>query len=127
MDAPPALPAAAGGHELHGLDAAGGELFSVWFDMPEIADGDGSSVFAFALPADPGWAEALASVMLAGRGGSVTLDGDGDRPTTIVRDPRTGQIRAILRDRARARALAATLNAEVLFSRGIPDADAWRR
>ena len=109
------------------MDAVGGELFSLRFDMPEVADGDGSSVFAFALPADPGWAEALASVTLSGPGGSVALDGDGDRPTAIVRDPRTGEVRAILRDRARAQALAATLNAEVLLSRGIPDAEAWRR
>ena len=127
MDAPPALPADGGDHRLRGLDAAGGELFSLPFDMPEIADGDGSSAFAFALPADPGWAESLASVTLSGPGGSVTLDGDGDRPTAILRDPRTGEIRAILRDTARAQALAATLNADVLFSRGIPDADAWRR
>ncbi len=127
VDAPPTLPAGSGDHRLRGLDAAGGELFAVRFDMPEIADGDGRSSFAFALPADPGWADALASVTLSGPGGAFTLDGDSDRPTAILLDPRTGQVRAILRDQARAQALAATLNADILFSRGVPDADAWRR
>ena len=128
VDALPTLPAAsAGDHRLRGLDAAGAELFSLRFDMPEIADGGGESAFAFALPADPGWAEALASVTLSGPGGSAMLHGDSDQPMAILLDPRTGQVRAILRDRARAQALAATLNANVLFSRGIPDTDAWRR
>lgn len=128
MDAPVTIPDASGGdHQLRGLDAAGEELFSLRFDMPEIADGDGSSSFAFALPVDPGWAEALASVTLSGPGGSATLDGLTDRPTAIVLDLRTGQVRAILRDQARAQALAARLNSVVLFSRGIPDTDAWRR
>ena len=128
VDAPPTLPAARiGDHRLRGLDAAGRELFSLRFDMPETADGDGSSPFAFALPADPGWADALASVTLSGPGGAFTLDGDSDRPMAILLDPRTGQVRAILRDQARAQALAATLNADILFSRGVPDADAWRR
>jgi len=127
VDAPPALPANAGDHHLRGLDAAGGELFSLRFDMPEIADADGQSAFAFALPADPRWADALASVTLSGPGGSVTLDSNTDQPMTILQDTRTGQVRAILRDRARAQTLARTLNADILFSRGIPETNAWRR
>jgi len=127
VDAPPALPASGGDHQLRGLDAAGGELFSLRFDMPEIADADGQSAFAFALPADPRWADALASVTLSGPGGAVTLDSNTDQPMTILQDMRTGQIRAILRNRARAQAVAATLNADILFSRGIPAPDAWRR
>ncbi len=127
LDAPPALPADGGDHQLRGLDAAGGELFSVRFDMPEVADADGRSAFAFALPADPRWADALASVTLSGPGGSATLDRNTDEPMTILQDPRTGQIRAFLRDRARARTLATALNADVLFSRGIPGPDAWQR
>ncbi len=95
--------------------------------MPEVADADGQSAFAFALPADPGWADALASVTLSGPGGSVTLDSNTDDPMTILQDRRTGQVRAILRDQAGAQALAATLSVDVLFSSGIPEADAWRR
>ena len=125
---PLTLPAARiGDHRLRGLAAAGEELFALRFDMPETADGDGSSPFAFALPADPGWADALASVTLSGPGGSATLDGESDRPMAVLLDPRTGQVRAILRDQAGAQALAVTLNADALFSRGVPDAGAWRR
>ncbi len=53
---------------------------------------------------------------------------------TILRDPRNGQVRGILRDlpdptqAARDGAgNAAGQGLEVLFSRGIPDAAAWRR
>ncbi|WP_419937581.1 M66 family metalloprotease [Candidatus Palauibacter sp.] len=133
VDAPPTLPDSAGSHRLTGRTGSGAELFSFSFAMPEVADGDGSSGFAFAFPGRSGW-EALASVTLSGPGGSVTLDGDSDRPIAILRDPRNGQVRAILRDvpdPARAQADAASAlgtgpGLEVLFSRGIPSRAAWR-
>ena len=62
-----------------------------------MADGDGSSSFAFVLPVHPEWGDELAGITLSGPGGSVTLDQDTDRPVTILRNPRSGQIRAILR------------------------------
>ena len=52
---------------------------------------------------------------------------------TILLDPVTGQVRAILRDLPQADAAAALTpqagldSLEVLFSRGIPDGAAWRR
>ncbi|MDE2721628.1 hypothetical protein [Candidatus Palauibacter polyketidifaciens] len=52
--------------------AAGDELFSFRFDMPNDADSDGRASFAFALPAEPRWGERLASVTLSGPGGSAT-------------------------------------------------------
>ena len=132
VDAPPALPGSAGEHRITGRSASGGELFSLRFAMPEIADGDGSASFAFALPARPGWEADLAAITLSGPGGSVTLDGDSDFAMAILRNPLTGQVRGILRDVPdRAAGRAATMGAgpglEVLFSRGIPDAEAWRR
>ena len=135
VDAPPALPASSGEYAITGRTASGGELFSLSFTMPETADGDGSSSFAFALPARPGWAGTLASITLTGPGGTVTLDGKSDRSMAILRNPRTGQIRGILRGvpaPADAQADAAAElgggpGLEVLFSRGIPDAAAWRR
>ena len=54
-----------------GRDADGGELFSLSFEMPEVADGDGSSSFVFALPVRAGWAGELASITLSGPGGAV--------------------------------------------------------
>ena len=69
----------------------------------------------------------------AGPGGSVTLDQDTNRPVTILRNPRTGQIRAILRGAAAApESVDATVSAlsldpglERLTSRGIPDPEGW--
>ena len=140
VDAPPLLSNAAGEHRITGRSDAGNELFSLSFSLPEVADGDGSSSFAFVLPVEPGWAGSLASMTLSGPGGSATLDGDTDLPMSILLDPSTGQVRGILRDvRQTAATAALALEAgpdgfdvpfsrfDVLFSRGIPDAAAWGR
>ena len=135
VDAPAALPRSTGEFEITGRDADGEELFSLSFSMPKVADGDGRSSFVFALPVQPGWAEELASITLSGPGGSVRLDGETDRPVTILRNPRTGEIRGILRDLPAgdgsgddtASALALEPGLEVLTSRGIPGPEDWRR
>ncbi len=135
VEAPASLPRSTGEYEISGRSGAGDELFSLSFEMPQVADGDGRSSFAFVLPVQPDWADQLASITLSGPGGSVTLDQDTDRPVTILRNPRTGQIRGILRDRpdaSRVRddavsALSQEPGMEVLTSRGIPDPDDWTR
>ena len=81
-----------------GRDASGRELFSLSFAMPVTADGDGSASFVFALPVRAGWEGSLATITLSGPERSVSLDGDSDIPMAILRDPRTGQVRGILRD-----------------------------
>ena len=124
-DAPPALPDSAGDYTVTGRDADGRELFSLAFAMPVAVSEEAEvSSFAFALPVQPGWADALASVTLSGPAGTAVLDGDSDIPMAILRDPRTGQVRGILRDSPGLAADAAgpdTPGLEVLFSRGIPD------
>ena len=135
VEAPPALPDSTGAYTLTGRTARGTELFSFRFAMPRAADGDGGSGFAFVLPAEPGWAGELAGVTLAGPGGTFALNADSDVPTAILRDPRTGRVRGILREvplPARAAMDATTRSAaepelEMLFSRGMPEATAWRR
>ena len=134
VNAPGALPDYAGQHRITGRTAGGAELFSFSFTMPETADGDGSSSFAFALPVRSGWESNLASITLASPSGSFTLSGDSDFPMVILRNPRTGQVRGILRDLAPAAQVAMDAvgqaggpGLEVLFSRGIPGAEAWRR
>ncbi len=133
-DAPPALPDSAGDWTVTGRDAAGRELFSLNFTMPvALAEEAEVSSFVFALPVRPGWAEALATVTLSGPDGTATLDGDSDMPMAILRDPVTGQVRGFLDGLATAAAVAGNGAApgaaglDVLFSRGIPDAAAWRR
>ena len=133
ITAPPALPGSIGAYRIVGSTANSGELFSLNFTMPEMADGDGSSSFVFVLPVQPGWAEALASITLTGPRASATIDTDTDRPMAILLDPSTGQVRGILRDLSQADAAAALApqagpdSPDVLFSRGIPDAAAWSR
>ena len=134
VDAPRTLPDHTGEHRIVGRTAGGRELFSLGFTMPEIADGDGNSSFAFVVPTRPAWEGNLASITLTGPGGSVTLNGDSDIPMAILRDPRTGQVRGILRDPPPATQAAADVagqgvgtGLDVLFSRGIPDTEAWRR
>ena len=133
VDAPPQLPDSAGEHRIIGRSISGNELFALSFAMPDVADGDGSSSFALGLPVQPGWGSNLASISLSGPGGSTTLDSDTNLPMTILRDPSTGQVRAILRDMPQADAAAALApqaapdSLDVLFSRGIPDAAAWSR
>ena len=133
VDAPPALPDSAGEFRITGRTAGGRELFSLSFTMPVTADGDGSSSFAFALPVRAVWGDNLATITLSGPGGGVTLDGESDIPMAILRNPWTGQVRGILRDSPLATEVAADAvgaaapGLEVLFSRGIPGAAAWRR
>ena len=130
LDAPAAVPAPGGEHEITGRDGSGGELFSLTFAMPETVDGDGGSSFAFVLPVLPGWREGLASITLSGPGGSATLNGESDHPMTILRGVRDGQVRGFLRGLPLAAQAASdgtvTPGLDVLVSRGIPDPAAFR-
>ena len=132
IHASPAVPDATGDYRITGRTTGGDELFSVDFAMPVVADGDGSSSFAFVLPVQSGWAGSLADITLSGPGGSTTLDSDTDIPMTILLDPSTGEVRGILRDVSQADTAALAPPAgpdslDVLFSRGIPGAEAWGR
>ena len=135
VDAPVALPDSAGAYAVTGRDAGGGELFSLSFAMPVLADAEGASSFVFAVPAEAAWEGRLASVTLSGPAGEVVLDGDTNRPMAILRDPASGQVRGFFSELPQnvgtAAAAAAAIDAEpglrVLFSRGIPDPAAWRR
>ena len=135
VDAPRTLPLSGGDHQLVGRTATGEELFSLSFAMPEVADGDGSSSFAFMLPVRTEWTgkRKLDSITLTGPGGFATLDGDTDRPIAILRNASTGQIRGFIRDlpeavltqAAAAVGSSADLMFDVLFSRGVPEPATW--
>ena len=135
VDAPAVLPGSGGDHRLVGLTADGRELFSLDFVMPTVADGEGRSSFVYTLPAQPEWSGALESITLSGPEGSTTLDRESDRSVTILLDPVAGSVRGILRDSgagameevAADRTARTAEGLEVLYSRGIPDAAAWRR
>ena len=134
VDAPPASRPSGNGYEIAGWSDSGEELFSLRFGMPESDGGDGGS-FAFTIPVRPEWAKELAGITLHGPGGETTLNLDTDRPMVVLRDPRTGRIRGILRG-SRAAGLAGEdagagwlplQGLEVMSSRGIPGPEAWRR
>ena len=136
VNAPPSLPQSGSQYRIIGRNATHTELFSLTFDMPEVACGDGSSSFAFVLPVDPEWKDKLASITLTCPGGFFTMDGNTDRPMVILRNPQSGQVRGFLRDipgkamvasKIAADALSSEPGLEALFSRGIPGAEAYQR
>ena len=134
VDAPPLLPDSAGDYRIIGTAAGGETLFSISFPMPHVADADGASSFVFVMPARAAWQATLAAITLTGPGGTAALNGDSNRPMAILRDPRTGQVRGILRDPPAAAQVAGDLaertagpGLDMLFSRGVPDAGAWSR
>lgn len=144
VDAPPALPDGRGAYRLEARRANGDELFSTAFDMPAIADGDGESVFVFALPVQDGWESELASLVLSGPGGTVEMREGSELPMTIVRDSGTGELRAFLhgvpdlpldpaawsvdlQSMVGGGADAGTPPLDVTVSRGLPGAGDWRR
>ena len=136
VDAPPMLPDSAGDYRIIGTSAGGETLFSISFTMPVLADADGESSFVFVVPAQTAWRTTLAEITLTGPAGTTAVNSESNRPMAILRDPRTGHVRGFLRDLppatqaaadgVGARALGAS-GLEVLFSRGIPGAAAWRR
>ena len=92
----PSQSPAGNGHVVRGRTEDGTEAFSIRFDMPRMMDAEGErGGFVFAVPVT--WEGDLASITLAGRGKSTTLDEDTNQPMTILRDPVTGRVRAILR------------------------------
>ena len=105
--------------------------------MPEIADGDGQSVFAFALPARPEWATELVNLVLTGPGGRVEMREGSEPPTVMAFDPQTGEIRAVLDDQAAIPSRPLTQRdfdrivpqpgLDVRVSRGLPPAEDWLR
>ena len=120
VDALPSAPPTGTDFTVTARTEDGIEAFSIRFDMPNTQDAeDENASFVFAIPVT--WEGELESITLAGADGSVMLDEDTDNPITILRDPVTGQVRAILRrPPERAMAAAGQPGFEILFSRGIP-------
>ena len=119
-DALPSLPPSGNDFIVTGRTEGGNEAFSWRFDMPVTLDVDDERTgFVFAVPIT--WEGELESITLAGSDGSAILDEDTNQPITILRDPVTGQVRAILRRSVEsAMAEFGEPGMEVLFSRGVP-------
>ena len=132
----PELPQGGGPYRIGGHDARSRELFSLDFDMTEVADGDGAAMFLFAVPVGQEWESALARVTLTGPEGSASLDRDGGAAAVLLRDS-TGEVRGILSDLENNVLTPGEIAAElgvrslegwdVQISHGIPDALYWRK
>ena len=133
-DARASLPDGTGEWRIVGEANDGRALFDRRFEMAEIADGDGQSSFVFTLPAEAGWADALARIVLTGPGGMVELDAESGPAAALLLDVSTGRVRGILRDwpdpaaaQADAARAAPERGLDVQVNRGVPTPDAWRR
>ena len=120
VEAMSSLPPAGSDYVVKATTEDGSEAFSFSFDMPESPDmEDGRAGFVFAIPL--AWTGPLAMVSLSGGRDTAVLDGNTDSPMTILRDPVTGEVRAILRRPVtQAMGTAGESNLEILFSKGIP-------
>ena len=134
VETAPVMPGLGGPYTLTGAGEDGSELFSLSFDMQEVLDGDGRSGFTFAVPVQSGWDEELASLVLSGPDGSVEMREGSEPPMAIMRDPETGQVRAIFRNLppdamapGALDPLAPEPGLEIMVSGGLPALEAWRR
>ena len=122
MTAAARLPEEAGPYRIEGLGSGGDTQFSLDFTPGE--DQFGNKYFFFTIPIEAGWADSLDRIMLTGPEGAVTAGSDDDRTLSVVTDPRTGRVRAILRDwdGPLPAALGGPGELDVSTSRGIRDA-----
>ena len=123
----PTLPRKTGPYTLEGIKSGGGVEFSLSFTPGE--DVDGNKYFLFTIPIEDDWEHTLERITLTGPEGEVTLDSSDQRSLTVVTDPTTGLIRAILRDwdRALPGALGDTSGLEAVTTRGLQEAVRLRR
>ena len=120
-------PDAGGPYRIRGTAADGETLFSLDFTPNE--DGHGGRHFFFTVPIEAGWEDALERITLTGPEGEAYVDQADERRTTVVREPGTGRLRAILRDweRALPDALRDEAGLEVRMTRGLREAVRLRR
>ena len=118
----PTLPRETGPYTLEGITSGGGVEFSLSFTPGE--DVDGNKYFLFTVPIEEDWEDTLERITLTGPEGEVAVDDGDPRSLTVVTDPDTGLIRAILRDwdRALPGALGDTSGLEVVTTRGLQEA-----
>ena len=116
------LPEESGPYRLEGFGRGGEVEFSLSFTPGE--DVYGNRYFFFTIPIEDDWENSLARITLTGPEGEVTVDSGDRRSITVVTDPSTGRIRAILRDwdRPLPAALGDTDGLEVETTRGILEA-----
>jgi hypothetical protein len=144
----PSLPARPGAYSVEGTAADGSSLFSLSFDVAEVADDPGGGRhFAFAVPVDQGRAARLADLRLSGPGGmasaaslsvarlragvapdsivarrearGVALEWNASaNPMIMVRDPDTGEVLSFARG-GKGRVLTTKGSLDLIVSDGV--------
>ena len=127
MRATARLPEAPGPYRIRGTASDGRVLFSLDFAATE--DGHGGRHFFHTVPIEADWEGALDRITLTGPEGRAYVDETEERRITVVREPGTGRLRAILRDweGALPDALRDEADLEVSMTRGLREAVRLRR
>ena len=127
MRAAPRLPEAWGPYRIQGTNSDGQTLFSLDFMPTEVAHG--GRHFFFTVPIEADWEDALERITLTGPEGEAYVDQADERRITVVTEPGTGRLRAILRDweGALPDELGNEADLEVSMTRGLREAVRLRR
>ena len=127
MRASARLPEARGPYRIRGTASDGRTLFSLDFTPGD--DEYGGKHFFFTVPIEADWEDALERITLTGPEGMAYLDQADERRITVVREPGTGRLRAILRDweGALPSVLSDAADLEVSMTRGLREAVRLRR
>ena len=116
-----------GPYHIRGTGSDGRTLFSLDFTSTE--DGHGGRHFFFTVPIEADWEAALERITLTGPEGQAYVDQADERRITVVREPGSGRLRAILRDweGALPDVLGDEADLEVSTTRGLREAVRLRR
>ena len=127
MHAAARLPEARGPYRIRGIGSDGRPLFSLDFTPGE--DEYGGKHFFFTVPIEADWEDALERITLTGPEGQAYVDQTDERRITVVTEPGTGRLRAILRDweGALPSVLSDAADLEVRMTRGLREAVRLRR
>ena len=127
MRAAPRLPDGWGPYRVRGTGSDGQPLFSLDFTPTE--DEYGGKHFFFTVPIEADWEKALERITLTGPEGQAYLDQNDEQRVTVVTEPGTGRLRAILRDwdGALPDILRGEPDLEVSVTRGLGEAVRLRR
>ncbi|MDE0474187.1 MAG: hypothetical protein OXI50_06480 [Gammaproteobacteria bacterium] len=127
MRAAARLPEAWGPYRIRGTNSDGQTLFSLDFTPTQYEHG--GKHFFFTVPIEADWEEALERITLTGPEGEAYMDQADERRITVVTEPGTGRLRAILRDweGALPDILRGEADLQVSVTRGLREAVRLRR